>query len=273
MREIDIEELKKIQIEILVAIDQFCQQNSIKYSLSSGSLIGAVRHNGYIPWDDDIDIMMPRADYDRFVSSFNGVFEHLSLLAPEIDSDFYAPYANVFDNRTLLLENDNGHRGVNLGVKIDVFPIDKVASKLEDYVRDMKMVERLNLIMYVKRLENFWNHKKRLKDFVKIGILKIISCCFPYSYLQRKIKSIAVNESNIDSEYVDNAVFNIYSRKITRFKKTVMEDYINMPFEGQSFSVVKDYDSVLRKMYGDYMQLPPENQRVPHHNFNAYWID
>ena len=97
MKEIGIDELKKLQVEMLVLIDEFCQHNNIRYSLSSGTLIGAVRHKGYIPWDDDIDIMMPREDYDRFVSTFNGAYGHLSLLAPEINCNYYAPYANVFD--------------------------------------------------------------------------------------------------------------------------------------------------------------------------------
>ena len=101
-----------MQVDILAAVDKFCEQNNIRYSLSSGTLIGAIRHNGYIPWDDDIDLMMPRADYDRFISTFNGVVEHLSVMAPELNANYYAPYANVYDNRTHLNEGCNGHRGI-----------------------------------------------------------------------------------------------------------------------------------------------------------------
>ncbi len=140
MKEIEIEELKRLQVDMLKCIDDFCVSNGIKYSLSSGTLIGAVRHQGYIPWDDDIDIMMLRDDYDRFVQMFNGSYSHLSLLAPELDWGYYAPYANVFDNRTLLQEGNNGHRGMQLGVKIDIFPIDFVAVDEFTYKKDLQKV-------------------------------------------------------------------------------------------------------------------------------------
>ena len=275
MKEIDIEELKGIQVEMLVLIDEFCVRNNINYSLSSGTLIGAVRHKGYIPWDDDIDIMMPRSDYDRFVTTFNGTFSHLSLLAPELDLNYYAPYANVYDNRTLLTEDNNDHRGLNIGIKIDVFPIDTVSTKASEYANDMRKVEKLNLMMHIKRLKILSQSRKQMTfyEIAKILILKFFCIFFSYPFLQKKIKNIALNQRYIDSEYVDNVVFNIYSKKCTRFNKSVMEHFIRMPFENKEFSVINDYDVVLRKMYGDYMKLPPEEQRIPHHNFKAYWND
>lgn len=273
MKEISIEVVKSLQLEILRCIDEFCSKRGINYSLSSGTLIGAVRHNGYIPWDDDIDIMMSRSDYQQFITSFNGAFEHLTLLSPEIDANFYAPYANVFDNRTLLTEGTNGHLGKKIGVKIDIFPIDSVSVDNKVYTEAMKKVDKLNYIMYVKRLENLFQSGARLALITKIYIRKLIYCLIPYSYLQRKIKDIATDSLNTNSDYVDNVVFNIYSKKCTRFHKSIMNSYIKLPFENYHFSVIKDYDTVLRKMYGDYMQLPPVEQRVPHHNFKAYWID
>lgn len=275
MREIDIEELKKIQIDMLVSIDEFCQKNNINYSLSSGTLIGAVRHQGYIPWDDDIDIMMHRDDYERFVSTFNGTFNHLSLLAPELDLNYYAPYANVYDNRTLLTEDGNGHRGLSIGIKIDIFPIDSVPSDIDDYMRIMGKVNQLNHIMYIKRLENVFKSNQQFKYILTVLILKVLYSCIPYSYLQKKVRDIAISDTyrRGESEYVDNVVYNIYSKKCPRFKRSVLESYIRLPFEGREFSVIKNYDVVLRTMYGDYMQLPPEDKRIPHHNFKAYWLD
>ncbi len=273
MREISIEDVKDLQIDILTSIDEFCNKHKIKYSLSSGTLIGAIRHKGYIPWDDDIDIMMPRRDYDYFINTFNGAFKHLSLMSPEINPDYYAPYANVYDNRTLLLEGSNGHRGMPIGVKIDVFPIDKVSEDNVSYINDMHRVERINHIMYIKRLVNVFSSGWRIVTVMKICILKTLFFFIPYSFLQRKIKEIAVNPRNADSSFVDNVVYNIYYRKCPKFKSSILESYINLPFEGRKFSAVKDYDEVLRKMYGDYMQLPPEDKRVPHHNFEAYWIN
>ena len=93
MRLISFEEHKKIQLSILRDIDVFCQKNQIKYFLAFGTLLGAIRHKGFIPWDDDIDIAMPRPDYNKFILSFNGMVDNLKVLAPEIDLDYYAPYA------------------------------------------------------------------------------------------------------------------------------------------------------------------------------------
>ena len=89
MKAILPEELNVIQLDILDDIHQFCVNNNIRYSLAFGSLIGAIRHHGYIPWDDDIDIMMPRPDYDVFINSFNGAYKHLVVAAPELDWNYY----------------------------------------------------------------------------------------------------------------------------------------------------------------------------------------
>ena len=268
MKEIGIDELKKLQVEMLVLIDEFCQHNNIRYSLSSGTLIGAVRHKGYIPWDDDIDIMMPREDYDRFVSTFNGAYGHLSLLAPEINCNYYAPYANVFDNRTLLLEGDNSHRGIEIGVKIDIFPIDTVPDDLDAYKKEMYTAHRINAIMYDKRNKcPFEFTKERIKLYIKKAIYAFI----PYSFLQKKIRLLAVGTGGTAASYVDFVVYNIYYKKLPRFSRSVMDSYIRVPFEGKEFSIVSNYDEVLKAMYGDYMQLPPLEKRVTHHNFSVYW--
>ena len=110
MKQLTIKEILQVQLDILRDVDAFCRQNKIDYFLVGGTGIGAVRHGGYIPWDDDIDIGMTRPNYDRFLSSFNGNYGNLELYAPEIDLNYYAPYANVCDNRTLLFEGANGHR-------------------------------------------------------------------------------------------------------------------------------------------------------------------
>ena len=273
MKEFSFEEVKLQQLEILKCIDSFCVKNGLNYSLAYGTLIGAVRHKGYIPWDDDIDIMMPRKDYERFIYSFNGTFNHLSVLSPEIDSDYYAPYANVYDNRTLLTEGINGHRGFQIGIKIDIFPIDYVSGDKETYFKDMYHVERINYIMYLKRMTLDGCFRKDFKKTIKVCLCKFLFSFLPYSFLQNEIKKVVRRHSISSSEYVDNVVYNIYSKKCTSFHKTVLGNYIRIPFEGVEFNVIKDYDSVLRRIYGDYMQLPPLEKRVAHHDFKAYWKD
>lgn len=273
MKEISFEEIKLLQLEILKNIDFFCVKNGIKYSLAYGTLIGAVRHKGYIPWDDDIDIMMPRKDYERFISTFPGTYKHLSVLSPEINKNYYAPYANVYDNRTVLIEGCNGHRGIQIGIKVDIFPIDRVSANMNVYDKDMKLLENINFIMYMKRINKMFLSEMKLKMIIVVCAYKLLYFMLPYTFLQNKIKNIVNSHNSYNSDYVDNIVFNPYFKRRTYFNKSVLDNYKRVSFEGFDFNIVQDYDTVLKGIYGDYMQLPPIEKRVTHHNFNAFWKD
>jgi phosphorylcholine metabolism protein LicD len=142
-----------------------------------------------------------------------------------------------------------------------------------EYAIKMKKIDKLNSIMRTKRLTNISELKKSFFSNLAIYFKKSIYACLPYTYLQKKIRSIATDKSCATSNCVDNVVYNIYSKKCTKFDESVMDEYIRLPFEGHLFCAVKNYDTVLKKMYGDYMQLPPEEKRVPVHGFKAYWRD
>lgn len=152
-REITPEEHKRLLIDLLSYINEFCLQNSIKYFFGYGTLLGAVRHQGFIPRDDDVDICMLREDYNRFLTmfSYNAVRSNYSLLSLESTSRNYSfPYAKVIDNRTLLVENVS--HPCLLGVYIDVFPLDycpethfKTALQLKK-IRTLKSLRNIKLI-------------------------------------------------------------------------------------------------------------------------------
>ena len=266
MREITIDELKELQLEMLKKIHSFCEKHRIQYFLGYGTLIGAVRHKGYIPWDDDIDIIMPRSDYDRFVQMFNGVDPVLKLYAPEINPNYYAPYANIVDTRTVLIEKEMSHRGMQLGIKIDVFPIDSVPQDLVDYQNFYNKMIRYNKILRVKRIK-FQSIEGYRKFFILVK--KILYGLYSYSSIQKKIMDSVHRVKNSESSYVDNAVFTVYHNK--RFKKELIKSAVKVEFEGFLFNAPVGYDKYLRTIYGDYMSLPPEDKRVPHHGFTAYW--
>lgn len=265
MKVIEIEELKKIQLEILLCVDKFCSDNHIDYFLDYGTLIGAIRHKGYIPWDDDIDISMTRNNYMKFLANFNGAYSHLEVIAPELDINYYAPYANVYDNRTILNEPID-HRGYNIGVKIDIFPIDLVP---EDIMYYHKMRRRALFIWELMKIKIKPIPKNNLKSFVKTIIYKLISFPFTYSSLQQKIIDIACNGNNSLSRYADNMVFETVPD--TRCERHIFEEYISVEFEGYRLKTIKEYDERLKRLYGEYMQLPPEDKQIPHHDFEAFW--
>ena len=278
MKEIDIEELKQLQCDILYKIHTFCNENNINYSLAYGTLLGAVRHKGYIPWDDDIDIMMLRSDYEKFIYNFQGAYPELSICAPELNLDYYAPYCNVWDNRTKLKENvtDNfeydNHRGFDIGVKIDVFPIDAVPSGPKNHL--VIRTKILNAFRWASaRPYSFYlKAKNNISYKIKFCFLRFVSMFLGYKKIQRMIINLGHNcESKFkDSGRVDMVVFDY---KIRDFSRKGFDCCIEIPFEKFIFKAISNYDEFLSSSYGDYMKLPPKEQQVAHHGFKAYWKD
>ena len=142
----DIQELRNIQMAILDNVHQFCEQHHLLYFLSSGTLIGAVRHKGYITWDDDIDIYMPRADYERFLQLYQDSQGIFKAIDPNRDSDYYYTFAKVIDTRTLMIEKET--KGFEIGVYMDIFPV--------DYVTDNLIVGPHGTYFEIARCLNFW---------------------------------------------------------------------------------------------------------------------
>lgn len=271
MKEIDLEEIKKLQVDILVKVHEFCKKNNIRYFMGYGTLLGAVRHKGYIPWDDDIDIGMPRPDYDHFIKNFNGHYNNLTVIAPELDWNYIEPYANVYDNRTFLIE-ENRFANLGIGIKIDIFPIDGVPEKFEEYVA---LRSELKHRLYVMGLKlhgprGYLKLISRPKSFISVTLTLLPYLFCPRSKLQKMIRKFATQYDFSTSKYVDKITFQ--NKPLTRLPRKVYEEFIDMEFEGQMLKALKDYDAHLKAIYGDYMKLPPKEQQINKHGFRAYWI-
>lgn len=268
MKEIGIEELKKLQVEILLKVHQFCQDNSIEYSLDSGTLLGAIRHKGYIPWDDDIDVIMTRPNYDKFIKSFNGYSDNYYVLAPELNWKYYAPYANVCDKRTVLQELTIGHNNIELGVKIDIFPIDGCPDEYDAYIRMHKKLRNLNNDLLSKRVKlNRYIHIN-FKRSIVLFLFRLKNAFRSYTKIQKEINKLSTSYDYNKSAF---ATLFVCPFKPLHVKKAVFESFVDVDFEGYKLKGIKDFDIYLTALYGNYMQLPPENERVYQHGFNAYW--
>ena len=273
MKEISIEELKDMQIDMLEKIHVFCIKNDIRYFISYGSLIGAIRHKGYIPWDDDIDISMPRPDFEKFIHLFNGAYPELEVIAPELNWKFFESYANVYDNRTILIEDNNLHNGVDIGIKIDIFPIDGVPSDKEEYYKHRKQMRKLDLLRCQKK-ETIWKRlcivmkkKRGFRSFLHRLRHPFIS----YESIQKKMHNLALKYDYSTSTYVESIVFQ--PKFFTQKERHFYDEYIDVQFENLILKAPKNYDAYLKMLYGDYMQLPPLEERIYHHGFKAYWKD
>ena len=261
MRTIALDELKSIQLDILQSVVEFCENNGLRYFLCGGTLIGAIRHKGYIPWDDDIDIAMPRIDYDTFVKTFNHSSSCYQVANIDTDSNYTYAFAKVFDNRTVLKELH--YSIVNMGVCIDLFPVDGVKDATQ-----IHKIMWLRKILNTKRA-NYYNRTLSKKLINTLGKLMLLPFTahqiakwmdkearkYPFGFMPKA--GVIINPFG-PGEIVDASVF---------------ESDVFQEFEGRKYKVPVGYDTWLRSIYGDYMQLPPEEYRVTHHTFAAWWKD
>lgn len=262
----DIDDAKKEGLRIMAAVHEFCVKNSIKYSLFYGSLLGAVRHNGYIPWDDDIDVAMPREDYERFITSFGD--ELFGVMTCYNNKYYYLPYAKVYSKNTLKLEDIRVHKKFSIGFNIDIFPLD-LFSNIDNFHKAKKKEEKLlkksNLSILPNKIDSF-------KTFIVSLISIPLWMARSYNRCSKKLDTFFINYDKNNSEkkyYVGNET-NGYETELA-FDSDIFDDLSLHDFENYQFFITNKYDSVLKQRYGDYMKLPPQNQRITHHNFKAFF--
>ena len=259
MRKItDIHELRQIQIGILDEVHQYCEAHGLRYFLSSGTLIGAVRHKGYIPWDDDIDIYMPRKDYEQFLREFKGS-EQFKLLNPAKEPHYYYTFAKVVDLRTRMVEDET--EGFEIGVFMDIFPVDYVTDNLQERERVFKLKKLLYKIRRCK-ISNSNPLQSRLAYIV-------------YKYLPLSVKQIERKIRRlIVLEEPTHTVCNMTEagpKMKGCFPAADIATSVDIEFEGKQYKTMVGYKDYLERTYGDYMTLPPVEQRVTH-KFEAYWL-
>lgn len=262
MKTICIEELKRIQIEILKEVHEFCLVKGLRYSLAYGTLIGAVRHNGFIPWDDDIDILMPRPDYEILKREF--IHPVLMFVDRDVDSNCYVTFGKIYNSRTIMREYTDYN--CEYGVYIDIFPIDGLPNNTYEAINHYKKMSRMRKLLDFKMVK-VSNTRSFLKNLVLIGG-KILLFPFRRKSLQDYVIKLKKKYKYEDSNNVAELSFGTYKRILP---KEVFESYILHRFEGEEFFIIKEYDKYLTSVFGDYMKLPPIEKRVTHHSFYAYW--
>ena len=259
-----LNELKQIELEMLKTIHNICEENNLTYFLGYGTLLGAIRHQGFIPWDDDIDIMMPRPDYDILCKNFKELFENTDLqLAINDKNHIYypRPFAKIINSKTILKETNYDDNN-EIGVFIDVFFIDgtpknKIIKKIHqtrcNFYRKLyyasilkKGVCKNKFMQIVSTIAHHLNKDKLLNKIDKI--------CRYYDY----------NESQI--------VSNVLQMKNSEINKKWLTKKL-IKFEGIDAYIPCGYDNILSDIYGDYMTPPPIEKQKPTHLSEIYWKD
>ena len=265
MQRLTIEDIHKVALEILKDVDLVCRRNSISYTAIGGTLIGAVRHKGFIPWDDDIDIAIKRDDYERFLQLYRSQKDsRFELFDYKHDKDYYNQFAKVSDTSTFVV--DQFDRNIeDLGVSIDVFPIDYRPSHSinKDYKHMRRLIYELHISMEYESSNILKNNAKK---FLRTFFIRK-----DYFHYLRKIEDYATAEN--DNKRSDLAgTFSSGCGEYDMFRREIFEEYCNLPFENMQIMAVKEYRYFLGHRFGNYMELPPEEDRVPH-PFEAYWIE
>lgn len=264
-REIGIDELRDIQLGIMDRIHEYCNTHNLRYFLMYGSQIGAVRHQGFIPWDDDIDIIMPRPDYEKFLSGFDGL--NMSVYSFETIPHWPLFYSKICDARTRLVEDN----GIETGVFVDVFPLDGLSCNRRTAEKHFKKAGRLKLLLRMHRFAPQMKYTDGgLHGFVLCMFSKMIHALLPYSSMMKRFDRVNKKYGYEESEYCGDLCAGSMNRI---FDKSFFSDFIETKFEDRVYRIPREFDSCMRKIYGDYMKLPPVELRVSNHDFKAYWIE
>ncbi|MBP5561248.1 MAG: LicD family protein [Muribaculaceae bacterium] len=254
-----VAELRQVQMGILDTVAQFCDTHGLVYFLSSGTLLGAVRHGGYIPWDDDIDLYMPRESYDRFLDSFHDDSGTYAVLQPGADKRYYYTFAKVVDTRTTLIEDEVS--GYEIGIYIDIFPVDGAP---EDMHEREQLFKRKKLLYKIRRC--------KIADSNPLDSTLAYWCyrLLPVSvaWLDKRIDRLV--RAHAGSTVVGNLTEAGPLRAASCFPASCIDGQVDITFEGKMYKTMTGYKQYLELTYGDYMTLPPEDQRVRHH-FTAHW--
>ena len=261
---------KKKLLETFKAFDAFCKKNSINYFACGGTLIGAVRHHGLIPWDDDVDVWMLPEDFEKFCSFIGKVGGHYDIMDERDENYWLLSLAKFVDTNTTLWEVEE--YPCITGVYIDVFPLYECQSEIA--LTQKRKHDKFEL--FFKRSMRHYSSKKVLFTLIGGHLLQfweIVQDILYYKslhvfYKWKYDRFMAKAKTRHGDKYVsyagDYGEGEIFEKKL--FKET-----IQLKYEDMEITAPKEYDTILRQLYGDYMQLPPEEKRVSHHPH--YFLD
>lgn len=245
----DIRDIHAKMLDIMIEIDRICQKHHIRYLLDGGTMLGAVRHKGFIPWDDDADVMMPRDDYERFLRiAADEMRAPYVFQCIENTKEYPYNFGKVFDTSTKYVERFTAPLAISHGVYVDVFPMDYVDEK--DYLKHAKMIAHYTMLRYYKL-------------GIAHGPKSIVGKLLPLSLINRGAQrhmKYHPQKSPLVCKMCHHGK-NKPPIPVELFDKTTA-----LPYEHTALRVPEAYDAFLRGRYGDYMRLPPEEAQAPCHH-------
>lgn len=268
MKETDRNGMRDIQLAILDYFSDFCRENELKWWLDYGTLLGAVRHKGYIPWDDDIDISMMREDYEKLKKLFNEYAGkdggRYKLLDAELDKTYPYTFGKIIDTETVLYEGTQ--EVITIGVYMDVFAFDHAPSDIKEFRKMLKRRDLLGKLRKVKLLEE--NPDIRTIRYKMVLVLKRLLTLVPMHVIVEQIHKNAIKYAEVKTGKI--ALFQWpYGNMDYYLDDDFFDELIELEFEGKKYPAPARYDEWLTERYNDYMKLPPVEERAQH-NVRAF---
>ena len=257
----NIRDTQNLMLPVLVFIDKICREHNLRYSLAYGTLIGAIRHKGFIPWDDDIDIMMPRKDYERFKREFKS--NEYDILSLETNQEYFNNFIKVVDNQTVITDTRN-RKTYKSGIFIDIFPYDRID--------DLKAVDKTYQLESFKLL-SFSKHKNivykdsLIKDIIRTFFWTVLLPVSPRRFAYR-IEEVIQQYTRQNGKYECLLASKLKEKEV--FEAGIFDEVMDGEFEGHIFPIPKEYDRLLTQYYGDYLTLPPIEKQTNPHELEVY---
>lgn len=266
----NIERIHKINLLLLKKFDEVCRRNNIKYFLFNGTLLGAVRHNDFIPWDDDCDVAMKREDYEKFKAISKKEFndkEEMEVIFPENNKIFHDFITRIIYKKEVYREEkiyENYNEGNFKYLWLDIFILDDVYSKKSQKIKNYKLKFIYGLAISYRRKINFKEYKllERIVIFILSKIGKLYKLETLYSMYEKEAKKVYGKKEKIEFLYVSNYPI-IYIDML--YKKNWFDDIEEKNIGDTNFYIPKNYKEILEFDYGEYMELPKKEERVQTH--------
>lgn len=262
LSDLELEELKHIELDMLVSIDTLCRKNEIKYSMAAGTLLGGARHKGFIPWDDDIDIMLMREEYEKLKKCIEQCHSDLYWVDYHKYEGYPYPFSKIMKKGTMLKEESNKYATAPDGVFIDVFPIDYSTENDKKRKKQYDSITRWKQRLVTR--QNYYFGQTGIREWYRI-VRKEAMKLIPREWFVNKMDAECHRYSNTNT--LISLTGTVGYEKAT-YPREWFESYIDLEFEGVKLMAIEKYKDLLKKQYGDYMRLPPENERIPHHYVN-----
>ena len=264
MKQLNLNEIKNREFIMLCELDKFCKKNALKYYIAGGTLLGAIRHKGFIPWDDDIDVCMPRKDYEWLIRNFKSNYKEIEIKS-KLSIGYDIPFAKIVDKNTIIYSKFMNHEFDKM-LWIDIFPIDGLPKDLEKVKNIYKKCNFYRKILLLTEA-NLGEGTNIFRKYIKY-ILKPLARLYGKKRCVDKLEKIALSNNYDISEYVGAVTWGLYGIG-ERMLKIEFEKSVEVEFEGCKFPTFSCWDSYLSGLYGNYLELPPISKRS-NHNFAVY---